>query len=303
MSDSQNKSHILVVDDEPLNLEIISEYLDDPRFHLVLAEHGQDAWEKLQTHHRFDLVVLDRMMPVMDGMQLLAKLKADPKFTNIPVIMQTAAASKEQVAEGLRQGAYYYLTKPYEEEVLRSIVDSALGEQRRLEALREELKVQSALMKLLHHAEYQFKTLEEARRLAALLAETCPNPSKAMTGLAELMINAVEHGNLGITYTEKSRLNADGRWVEEIEARLQRPEYADRFAKITLQRTPGHITFTIEDQGKGFNPEAYLELSAERAFDTHGRGIAMARMFSFETIEYQGAGNIVQAVVAVDDAT
>ena len=155
-------------------------------------------------------------------------------------------------------------------------------------------------MKLLHHAEYQFKTLEEARRLAALLAETCPNPSKTMTGLAELMINAVEHGNLGITYSEKSRLYADGRWVEEIEARLQRPEYVDKFAKIVLQRTPGYITFTIEDQGKGFNPEAYLELSADRAFDTHGRGIAMARMFSFKSIEYLGNGNVVCATIAIE---
>ncbi|RCS58023.1 response regulator [Parvibium lacunae] len=292
-----NQAMILVVDDEPLNLEIIGEYLDDPRFVLTFAENGQEAWEKLQQSPPFDLIVLDRMMPVMDGMELLHKLKAESRFSKIPVIMQTAAASKEQVAEGLRQGAYYYLTKPYEEEILRSIVESALGEQQRLENLREELKAQAGLMKLLHQAEYHFRTLEEARRLAALLAETCPNPSKAMTGLAELMINAVEHGNLGITYSEKSRLNAEGRWSDEIELRLQQPLYAEKFATVSLQRETNQIRFTITDQGNGFNPEGYLELSAERAFDTHGRGIAMAKMFSFHSIEYQGKGNIAVAIV------
>lgn len=293
-------ARILLVDDEPFNLEILSEYLDDPAYQLILAENGMQAWQILQTDTQsFDLMILDRMMPGMNGIELLGKIKSDTRFTALPVIMQTADASKEQITEGLQRGAYYYLVKPYEREALLSIVNAALGEQRRQHALQDQLKQRDRAMLLLRNGVFTFRTLSEARALAAFLSTLCPQPEATLLGLAELMINAVEHGNLGISYQEKSRLNETGTWEEEVERRLHTPEYAQRAVQVCVLREPEKIRFVIEDQGDGFEPEKYLEMQPERAFDSHGRGIAMARMLSFSSVVYQGKGNIVVAEVAL----
>ena len=126
-----SEPRILVVDDEPFNLEIVGEYLDGMGFDLVYAESGTEAWDVLtRPGERFDLILLDRMMPGLDGISVLRQIKADEALRHIPVIMQTAATSPEQVREGLAAGAYYYLTKPFEGEALQTIIRSALDDQR-----------------------------------------------------------------------------------------------------------------------------------------------------------------------------
>ncbi len=304
MSDNLKiKAKILVVDDEPLNLEIITEYLDDAGFELILAENGQVAWDILMNQPveaPFDLVVLDRMMPVMDGMQLLAKIKAEVQFSHLPVIMQTAAATKNQIAEGLQQGAYYYLTKPYEREVLLSIIHAALEESKKHRELRDIVKKQSYVFSsLMHNAEFCFKTLSEARALSAFLASICPKPESAVIGLSEILINAVEHGNLGISYDDKSKLHEENGWEDEVLRRLSLPEYAYRQATVVITRHLSQIEFVVTDQGNGFDWQKYLEFSPDRAFDSHGRGIAMSNLISFNALEYQGKGNVVKAVITL----
>lgn len=288
------RARILVVDDEPMNLEIIAEHLDDSGYGLEFAANGQQAWELLDRDpDAFDVVLLDRMMPVMSGMELLAKMNGDKRFRHLPVIMQTAAAAKEQVAEGLRQGAYYYLTKPFERVVLLAIVEAALEQSRiRMGFLKERLDYAT-----LRTAEFRFRTLDEAHRLAGFLARLTPQPDQAILGLCELMINAVEHGNLGITYAEKSAFNEAGTWRDEIERRLALPEYAGRYATARFARFEDRMEFQIADEGEGFEWEEFLEMSPERAYDSHGRGIAMARIVSFAEVRYGGAGNTVTAIV------
>lgn len=288
-------ARILVVDDEPLNLEIIAEHLEDTRYALEFAANGAEAWAMLDGDPaRFDLVLLDRMMPVMNGMEMLVKLKADGRFRHLPVVMQTAAAAKDQVAEGLRQGAYYYLTKPFERVVLLAIVEAALEQTRiRSNFLKERLDYAT-----LTGAEFRFRTLDEARRLAGFMARLTSQPDQAILGLSELMINAIEHGNLEISYAEKSALNEAGEWRNEVERRLTLPEYAGRHATAKFRRFDDRMEFEICDQGQGFDWRQYLEMSPERAYDSHGRGIAMARIVSFTEINYSGNGNTVTAVMA-----
>ena len=294
-----NAARILLVDDEPLNLEILAEHLDMPSYRTEQAENGQIAWDMLDADpDGFDAVLLDRMMPVMNGMELLARMRADSRFAALPIIMQTAAAGKEQVAEGLRQGAYYYLTKPFERDVLLAIVEAALEMRRNRLSLADDRFDPHALLE----GEFRFRTLAQARRLASFLARACPRPDVTVLGLSELMVNAVEHGNLGISYREKSQLNEKGGWRDEIERRLALPENAELHATVRLTRREGAIVFTITDQGAGFDWRGYLEMSPERAFDSHGRGIAMSRMLSFTTIEYRGNGNTVCATVAAVEA-
>ncbi len=289
--------HVLIVDDEALNLEIILEYLDGGPYQLETAENGLVAWETLeQAATAFDLVILDRMMPVMDGMALLKRLKSDARFAGIPVIMQTAAASNDQIREGLAAGCYYYLPKPYKASTLTGIVEAALDDLREQRALSEAVASLPSPQPTAT-AEYGFSTLEEAHRLATLLASQCREPALAAMGLIELLVNAVEHGNLGISYDEKCRLKKEGTWEEEVNRRLQLPNNTGKRAIASFIRDDSEITFTITDQGDGFDWQKYLDFAPERAFDLNGRGIAMAGKIAFSRIEYRGKGNQVVATV------
>jgi len=290
--------HLLAVDDEQVNLEIIREYLDDPRIVLDLAEDAAAAWQRLEAKP-YSVVILDRMMPGMNGIDLLRRLKADERFRAIPVIMQTAAAEPEQVREGIEAGAYYYLTKPYKPEALTAIVHAALADVEEQSAAARRAEDQAETLRLMDAAEFHFATLDDANRLAGLLASLCPQPEAVAIGLTELMINAVEHGNLGISYAEKARLKREESWEAEVRRRQLLPELADRQARIGMQRAADKIVFRISDEGPGFDWRHYLDFDPARVFDPNGRGIAMARRMSFAQLEYRGSGNEVWATVAL----
>ena len=286
---------ILVVDDSEQNLDIIADFLEDGPYTLKMAMNGAQALPMLESGN-YDLLILDRMMPVMDGMALLQRMQADERFQGIPVIMQTAAASPEQIREGINAGCYYYLTKPYKLDALVGIVNSALSDLRE-ERLRRDTLTHSPHIPITDTAQYSFNTIEEARRLAILLAMQCPDTNMVAMGLTELLLNAVEHGNLGITYAEKTRLKLDEQWEAEIVRRLMLPENHAKKATINFTRHPHEIIFTITDQGQGFDWGKYLEFDPERAFDPNGRGITMAKNLSFHTLDYRGNGNQVIATV------
>lgn len=292
--------HVLAVDDEPLNLEIIRECLDDPRIDLDLAPNAESAWRKLEAAALpYDVVILDRMMPGMNGIELLRRMKADNRFHGVPVIFQTAAAAPEQVREGIEAGAYYYLTKPYSPAALTAIVRAALADAEEQAAAAQRAARQAETLRLLDAAEFHFSTLDDANGLAGLLASMCPIPEAAALGLTELMINAIEHGNLGLSYAEKAELKRADRWEEEIARRQNLPENAVKRASVDVRRGDTEIVFTIRDQGAGFDWQRYLEFDPERAFDPNGRGIAMARTMSFSRVEYRDGGREAVAAVAL----
>lgn len=296
--------HILVVDDEPVNREIIAEYLDVPGFELTMAVDGEDAWEKMLLTAEpgaalHDLVVLDRMMPRLGGIELLRRIKADNRFAHIPVIMQTAASGPEQVREGVAAGAYYYLTKPYDPDVLLGVVRAALEDvsDRRMAADAGKAGV-GFVLATGERREIIFHTLDEAHHLAGELANLCPDVGATAMGLTELLVNAIEHGNLGITYAEKKHLRQSDGWETEVVRRLSSPEYSAKRARLTIERHENSVVFTIEDEGAGFDWKRYLEFDPERMFDPNGRGIAMARQVAFGTLEYRGRGNVAVATIS-----
>ncbi len=157
-------------------------------------------------------------------------------------------------------------------------------------------------MRLLESGTFQFRTPEEARNLAMLLAHAYSDADRVVTGILELTLNAIEHGNLSIGYKEKSRLIEDDKLEEEIARRLSSPPYSSRVATAKFSRRPHELSLQITDQGNGFDWKKYLDFDPERAFDTHGRGIAMANKVSFDRIEYCGNGNQVTTVLHLEQA-
>ena len=287
-------TRLLAVDDEPINLAIISECLSDTGYQIDQAEDGEAAWTMMQDTS-YDLILLDRMMPKLDGLSLLKRIKADPRWAKVPVIMQTAAATHAEVRAGLEAGAYYYLTKPYEPELLRALVNTVLADIAESANLRVASEHLQLILGLLEQGSFTFRTLEQAHGMAASLSNLCQNTSDSGMGLLELLVNAVEHGNLGITYSEKAELRKNFQWEQEVARRLDAEPWCHHRAQISVRRIDDEIEFTISDQGKGFDWKPYLDFDAERAVDLNGRGIAMARMMGFAALDYQGAGNVVVA--------
>jgi len=242
-------------------------------------------------------VLLDKHMPRLDGISLLKRIKADVRFNDLPVIMLTGDNGQQDIIEGLAAGAYYYLTKPSTEEVLNRVIKNALNEWRQKRELSALIGQHKNNLNLMQRAEFRYRNLSEARDLALLLADASMDPARTLNGYSELLINAVEHGNLGISYAEKSALMSEGRWADEVEARLQHTDYSGHQVIVTLEKTANASRVTITDQGNGFDWQAYVEFSPERVFDLHGRGIAMSKAISFDSLDYLGNGNCVVTTV------
>jgi anti-sigma regulatory factor (Ser/Thr protein kinase) len=173
------------------------------------------------------------------------------------------------------------------------VVDAAIEQYREMQALRDSsLRVEHAL-KYLDQGTFYCRTMTEARNLAQGLALVYPDPQRAAYGLQELLYNAVEHGNLGISYAEKKRLLIDGQLVQTIDERLADPVLGSRRVTARLVRQSGWLSLTIEDQGEGFDWSSYVDLDPERSTDPNGRGIALTRMTSFDSLDYEGSGNRV----------
>lgn len=290
-------ARLLVVDDEPVSLDMLLENLREESYLADGAENGEAAWRALaQTDSDYDAILLDRVMPDIDGIEILKRIKSQPRLAATPVIMQTSMSEPADIALGLREGAFYYLTKPFEAETMLAIVAAAVADRRRHLELRAEAEQAARTAHCLARAEFRFRTPGEARDIATLLAKAASDPGRIVLGLSELLLNAVEHGNLGITYAEKTTLLAAGEFEAEVERRLRQPGIAGREACVEFERRDAALHFLIRDQGQGFDWQQYLEIRPERAFDTHGRGIAMARMLSFDRIDYRGCGNEVLAV-------
>lgn len=287
-------SHILVVEDDEIIADYIQVTLARHHYTITLVADAESALQLLSSHSDFNALVLDRQLPGMDGMALLRLIKSDPALKHLPVVLETALGDMASVQEGLSAGAYYYLTKPLQPALLLAVVEEACRQHQALNAIQTSLNELSNTLRYIDSATFRCRTLQEARALAHGLAQSSPDPLRAVPGLLELLVNAVEHGNLGITYAEKTHLTLAGIWADEVNKRQNDPALGARQVTVTLTRTQQELSIVIQDEGQGFDWEQYLELSPERMFDPHGRGIAMARMSSFDKLKYLGNGNTVK---------
>ncbi|MBF0429606.1 MAG: response regulator, partial [Magnetococcales bacterium] len=257
---------ILVVDDDSINRQILVANLHEASYLTETAKDGSEAWEILQLNQtQFAAVLLDRLMPNMDGMELLTRIKEHPTLQGIPVIMQTFLDSEADILEGIEAGAFYYLIKPFDRKKLLRIIHAAVDDFSRHESMRKAvLNTQDALA-MIWEGEFRLRTLDEARTLAAMLAHLCPTPNQVAMGLSELLFNAVEHGNLGITYAEKSQAitDCDG-WEGLVAKRQSLTENANKIVRIFVERRTDFIQFRIVDEGNGFDWLPYLQFRPER---------------------------------------
>ena len=161
---------ILIVDDNPTNLEVMQVRLKAQGYELVTAVDGMDALAKVREFEP-DLVLLDVMMPKLDGISVVKQLRQDSTFRFMPVILVTAKADTRDVVAGLEAGGDDYLTKPFEQAALVARVRSML----RIKELHDKMQAQTEQLSgwnqsLEKRVAEQLAELERISRLQRFLA-------------------------------------------------------------------------------------------------------------------------------------
>jgi two-component system sensor histidine kinase/response regulator len=148
--ETNKRATILVVDDTPDNLSFVSGILKD-QYRVKVANNGEKAIAIAQSATPPDLILLDIMMPNMDGYEVCQKLKADPQTREIPIIFLTAKAEIEDERKGLELGAIDYIIKPISPPILMARVNTQLSLRASYDNLRDLLRLREDMMNMIVH--------------------------------------------------------------------------------------------------------------------------------------------------------
>jgi len=145
--------NILIVDDEPINIQLLGTVLNECEYEVQFATSGEEALDWVNSES-FDLILLDLMMPAMDGYEVCKRIKSDTETRAIPIIFLSASVGAEKITRGFETGAVDFITKPFNRIELLAKVRTHLE----LKRSREKLK---ALQKELDETRQMIKRLQE----------------------------------------------------------------------------------------------------------------------------------------------
>jgi DNA-binding response OmpR family regulator len=266
----------LIVEDDPDTANLLATSLEQWRFEPTVLHEGRPAvpWVR---EYLPDLVLLDLMLPDMDGYDICGALKLDRRTNLVPVVIATARTDPEARVLGLRVGADQYLTKPFTQDQLSTAVRAVL-------AWREDLQRRGTTGEVRFHLRSATTYLEELNQLLASLFYFTPLSQRQVNHLTlavrELGTNAIEWGH---------------------------QRQVERIVTVTYRIDPAKITIVIHDTGPGFNPDnvphaanpndptAHMAVREALGLRDGGCGILMARGLVDE-LEYNATGNEVRLV-------
>lgn len=289
--------NLLVIDNNHDAVHYLQTLLENSPYNIIVTNDGEEAFNLLlKQPDQFSAIILGQNILNINSVRLLHKITSSSALKLIPVIMEAATGTIEEMEICIRAGARYYLPKPIDKTLMPQVIATAIRDQERYRKMEESVWSAKPLNTLMS-ATFNIQTLQDAQTLAAFLANECPNPRLAAVGISEILINAIEHGNLNISYQEKTKLHETASWLSEIDRRLSLPENRHKSVRVVFSRTPGHINIRITDEGTGFDWRQYQTLDTNRVFDNHGRGIIMAKSLAFENLIYHGIGNDVECII------
>ena len=287
---------VLVVDDSPVDRAIAGGLLQkQAHCEVVYAEDGESGLRAIR-ELKPDLIVTDMQMPLMNGLEMVAKLRKDSIQT--PVILMTATGSEDLAVEALRAGASSYVAK-------RSLGKRLIETARMVLAVANEDREQTILMSRLQtHAE-SFRLhnrIEEVRSMSRYLQSTLAThwtldrASRLRIGLAieEALLNALYHGNLEVS-SELKEL-PDNSFYDLAARRQSELPYSARCIEVTVVTTPAETQYVIRDGGSGFDLANLPDpTDPENLSRPSGRGVMLMHAFMDE-VRYNDQGNEVTLV-------
>ena len=275
---------VMIVDDTPANIEILSESLGD-EYELFFATSGADALELIRAD-KPDLILLDIMMPGMDGYQLCGILKGDPSTRDIPVIFVTAMIGEEEEIKGLELGAIDYLTKPISPHIVRARVKNHL-----------ELKRYRDLLETLANAADRAK-----KEFLRSVSHELRTPLTPIIGMTDLVLDTEEDDNKRkyLTMVQKSALRLLGIVEDLIEtSRLEGEGIAPDNSPFLLK--PFLDTVVMEAKtlvgGKGLEFRSFLDPALpEAVVSDQGMLHKVLTMLLNNAVKFTPAGEVALEV-------
>ncbi|MEH2034687.1 MAG: response regulator [Nostoc sp.] len=169
---------VLVVDDNPTNLQVLSSFLDQSSFEVWAARSGEKALQRLENDDLPDLILLDVMMPGIDGFETCKQLKTNPRVQDIPVIFMTALSETADKVKGLQLGAVDYITKPFQHEEVLVRIENHL----KLRNLTKTLIAKNAELQQTQTQLIQAEKVATLGQLTAGIAHEVNNPINFIAG-------------------------------------------------------------------------------------------------------------------------
>ena len=286
---------VLLVEDELATLCYLEQALKQEGLDYRTATDGKIGFEVFKEFQP-DFVLSDINMVEMSGIELLEKIKAiKPEAI---VVMLTAYKSEQYVVEAMKLGANNYLKKPilrdtfvtflrkYDNIVTSSNIDKTVSKYQKSHFLNllfpTNFEIIPSIVNLL--VSETDGILSEEKQLDIRL------------GLSELLLNSVEHGNLYITFYEKSDAILNDSLQDLYNLRMSIPELNKRMVDVRFTFKQNICEWVITDQGRGFDFKAIPDPSSEEGLlRLHGRGIFICK-FQFDEMEYLGCGNQVKVI-------
>jgi len=273
-----NKKTILIVDDSRFNIKMLSDILKDKLYNIVIAESGEQALEIVEIN-KPDLILLDIMMPEIDGFKVCRRLKQNEKTASIPIIFISGLDKSSDIVKGFKMGAVDYIVKPFQKEVVLARVNTHLKlneTQNKLKKTNDELKKLLKEVKYLsfhdemtglynrRYFENEMGRLEGSRKLPiTILISDLDNLKK---------INDNYGHDLGDKYIKAAAsILENSIRAEDIAARIGGDEFAvilSGSGREAAKAIKNRIKKNIENYNKKNNLAANLEISIGYAVKT-----------------------------------
>lgn len=287
----------LVVDDSTLAQQMAGDVLKKAfDAQIVFASDGLEAVRCLERDGPFHLILSDLVMPLLDGLALLAVVLE--RFPGIPMIVFTAFGSEEIAVKAIQGGAASYLPKKQITDRLPQVAKTVLNASTR-RRLRERLT-----QHVLSH-DLEFSLSNDRELIAAVVAElqevgqavgTCDSQRLTRIGVAleESLVNAMIHGNLEVSSDLRER--DDDAFEQLIRTRQADPVYRDRRIHLRCRFTPTEIRFVIQDEGPGFDVNTVPDPRESGNFaKVSGRGLLLIHSFMDEVF-HDAKGNTITMI-------
>lgn len=284
---------ILVVDDSAMDRRVAGGLLERRQGWTVhFAQDGREGLDFLSRRSP-DLILTDLQMPEVNGLELVEAVKRDHPL--IPVILMTAQGSEAIAVQALERGAASYVPKRDLAADLVLIVERVLavaGERRTRRSLMQRMQAMAAtyvlnndpaiLTSLVAHLQgviYDMGLLGESERLRVGVA------------LEEALLNAAYHGNLEVSSALREQDHSA--YYELARARAKTAPYSDRAVHVDVDFSPRGLTYTVRDEGPGFDPSTLPDPTDPNYIDRPcGRGLLLMRTF-MDGVKYNDRGNEV----------
>ena len=279
------------MDDQEALRTLLARLLEREGFDPLQAEDGTKAVELYKTESPL-VVVSDIMMPKMDGLTLLTEIRRIDR--NATVILMTGQGNEDVLLKALRGGATNFFKKPFAVreliEEIRKVVEFRLEAAR--SSLFSPLLVEETKTFVMPRADSPFFPIINQITLQLPCILPTEDILNLKIGIEEVITNAIEHGNLGISFEEKSKAIQEGRLADLIAQKGRESDAAGRSVRISSRLSPERFELSVRDDGGGFDWRNLPAVEPENLLAFNGRGLFLTKIY-FDGVAFNDAGNEV----------